>query len=158
MAPEKVQAHPSNWKHGLTSIQAVRAKARVLHEVYIAEVGNSSRWRKCLADPAAMPRPLSIHGKFFVAEPEPVGTGEAGDDARALAAFRLVRPNTWLHAGKLPEFVWRALQEALPRNGLLQFLERHPERFRVAGGKDGNLRFQVLAFGGFPAAAISRWR
>jgi hypothetical protein len=28
---------------------------------------------------------------------------------------------------------------------LLQFLERHPERFRVAGGKDGKVRFQVLA-------------
>ena len=81
-----------------------------------------------------------------------MGTGEAGD-ARALAAFRLVRPGTWLSAGQLPEFVWRELKEALPKHGLLPFLERHPERFNVAPGKDGKLKFQVFAEGRASSAA-----
>ena len=60
MAPEKLQTHPSNWRQGLQSIQTVKAKGRALHQVYAAAVGNSSRWRKCIADPAAMPRPRKL--------------------------------------------------------------------------------------------------
>ena len=47
-------------------------------------------------------------------------------------------------AGNLPELVWRELKEALPKGGLVPFLERHPERFRMTTGKDGKLRVQVF--------------
>ena len=58
------------------------------------------------------------------------GEDPAARDDRVLQALRLV-PQSRDNRGELPPAVWPVLNRALPRGGLLPFLQRFPNDFTI---------------------------
>ena len=125
-APHKVVVHPGNWKHGMQGVETVRAAADQVQAARPPAIGGIT-WAQRVHNPLVPRRPHGGDTDEGLAPPH-----FAVDTAAVLEMFGWFPPGRWYDPRKMPEAVWKSLEQLLPKGGLLPAIGGYPKGFRVA--------------------------